>query len=75
MLSPKPPLSKGRWLGNAQPEGLFILIFNKKHLIQRIEGFYMKIIMRRISGIFYFENTRNGSAIRQCQPNKTKGFY
>ena len=35
----------------------------------------MKIIMRRISEIFYSENLRNDNTGRCCLPDKTKAFY
>ena len=40
-----------------------------------MEAFYMKIIMRRDSVIFYFENNRIDNAVRRCLLNKTKPFY
>ena len=40
-----------------------------------MEPFYMKIIMRRDSVIFYIENNRIDNAIRRCLLNKTKPFY
>ena len=40
-----------------------------------MEAFYMKIIMRRDSVIFYFENNRIDNAVRRCFLNKTKPFY
>ena len=38
---------------------IFILIFNRKLSFERIEVFYMKIIMRRVFMIFYSENHGN----------------
>ena len=35
----------------------------------------MKIIMRRVSEIFYSENLRNDNTVRRCLPDKTKAFY
>ncbi len=35
----------------------------------------MKIIMRRVSMIFYFENHGNDNAVRRCLSDKTKWFY
>ena len=35
----------------------------------------MKIIMRRVSEIFYSENLRNDNAVRRCLPDKTEAFY
>ena len=48
-----------------------ILIFNKKLSFAKIEVFYMKIIMRRVSMIFYPENHGNDNAVRRCLPDKT----
>ena len=45
---------------------VFILIFNRKLSFVRIEVFYRKIIMRRVSVIFYSENHGNNNAVRRC---------
>ena len=47
-----------------------IVIFNKKLSFTRIEVFYMKIIMRRVSMIFYPENHGNDNAARRCLSDK-----
>ena len=52
-----------------------ILIFNRKLEFARIEVFYMKIIMRRVSVIFHPENHGNDKAIRRCLLDKMKLFY
>ena len=43
--------------------------------LEQIEVFYMKIIMRRVSEIFYPENLRNDNAVRRCLSDKTNWFY
>ena len=43
-----------------------IVIFNKKLSFTRIEVFYMKIIMRRVSMISNARNHGNDNAVRQC---------
>ena len=48
----------------------FILIFNRKLSFARIEVFYMKIIMRRVSEIFHSGNPRNDNAVRRCLLDK-----
>ena len=52
-----------------------ILIFNRKLSFVRIEVFYMKIIMRRVSVIFYSENHGNDNAVRRCLLDKIKNAY
>ena len=49
---------------------LLILIFNRKLQFARIEVFYMKIIMRQVSVIFYSENHGNDNAVRRCLLDK-----
>ena len=43
-----------------------ILIFNEKLSFARIEVFHMKIIIRRVSMIFYSENHGYDNAARRC---------
>ena len=52
-----------------------MLIFNYNVSFGRMEHFNMKIIMRRVSMIFYSENHRYDNAVRRCLLNRMKQFY
>ena len=73
-----PPHSPPQSAWHRQAAAAFFLLYwysIENFNLGQIEVFYMKIIMRRVSEIFYLQNLRNDNAVRRRLSDKTKWLY